>query len=302
MGGMDFLLSSKFSDVNKRILDIILNVQNTMELTDEELFAGLNLTKASYQKVLAGEKHIGLESFLDFLEKFKISIDSTVAGGIDYVALREHFRGNKGFVPERYTFSPESKLRAPAYMLDYVERTEGNYYKMLLMRKLQITSDLFQNLEQKVSATLSSDLCQSILRLTHDEKKVVDMGRNFYNFSKESPIGNQFRQSRSISEAYEMMCYDIIPKNVENNCDYRLGVLKKNYCEIWAYPNSKVLHTLGTDTLTNKAFSLLREGFASIPPMYFGLPPSKVVTTACVSLGFDYCRMEISFPQAVGHQ
>lgn len=246
-------------------------IKDSLLLSDQEFAETLGLSYADYVKHRQGAFFLPLDCVFEFAEKMNFHFEDL---------LKQEFRikiesaTGQTLLPERYTYATYSELQPIKNIISYLELVRGFRAKVNLIRKFNLTDDIFNGSEQKVNVNLISDIV-SYLNNTYkfSEKEYKAMGQQTPFVVKGDFLKNKLTAPKTIEDVVSTFfeeCTHLFDKNYHYKIDNIVG----NHVIIDAAPRKHVLEEMKINLTDfgNREVCLTRMGVISSMTYYkYGL-------------------------------
>lgn len=258
------------------------------------MVSALRLDLSQYDLLRSAGQSPPVMSCLNLAIMLNVDPSDLMYGRLDYKALAEHYRGNALYIPERYFNTAFSKLRSSLHVLSYIERTRGEYERNRMLRKFQISSEVFNDPTTQISFRFLSDLCAFLEQSGYADEDFARMGRLSAVVNKTGPVGSVLAQRKPPRAIYEdglslaMSCFD-------EDHDYRVVQATQNSVTVRAELKPGIREALGPDGIGNLSTCLVRREVLASFTSYSGLGFAKAAETQCIHRGHSHCEYEFDF-------
>jgi hypothetical protein len=210
-------------------------------------------------------------------------------GRIDYDALSRHLKGETHYIPQKYMGDGNLSRLFLASLIEYSDTHIDPIISDILLRKIQIRRQAFQQYYEKNSILLLQNALDFFELIGHPSETYFQMGAYFSSFAKSHLLEPKNYQNLSISEVYDYLIRSFLPPLIRS-WDIHLEKLTSVSCRIRIVSETKV---------GNKKLCLWRSGlFASIPEI-LGLPRAGTQESSCIHSGDPECEHEMNFEYSV---
>lgn len=216
-------------------------IKDSLLLSDQKFAETLGLSYEDYVKHRQGAFFLPLDCVFEFAEKMNFHFEDL---------LKQEFRikiesaTGQTLLPERYTYATYSELQPIKNIISYLELVRGFRAKVNLIRKFNLTDDIFNGSEQKVNVNLISDIV-SYLNNTYkfSEKEYKAMGQQTPFVVKGDFLKNKLTAPKTIEDVVSTFfeeCTHLFDKNYHYKIDNIVG----NHVIIDAVPRKHVLEEM----------------------------------------------------------
>jgi hypothetical protein len=281
-----------------RLADTLERLRLTLGVSTREWAEILDISVPSYADIKEGREEVSLSALENVTREFDLSLESFMAGDLDFRAAAARFRGDLGYLPERYQIGAFSYRRSALNPLNYVEEFFGWETRLQALRRLQVDEAVFSKLDERISMQFTADLCSYLESLNCHPDEFFAMGAYSVVTNQNSPIPARLQKARSLKELHDIVIHECLTRFVERNCFYRLASSDSEGCVIEAPVNPELTDALQGRKAGSPHICMYKLGVIAAFPGYVGLPFSSVVETSCVHRGDSVCRYEADFSRA----
>jgi hypothetical protein len=250
-------------------------------------------SRADHSTILIrGQDLIGLAAHVE------LSPEALIEERVDFKALAAHSTGAVGYLPEKYSTAPRSKVRTSAHLLDCIEARLGWKVRSRLLRKFQVTESLIGDADARINIRFLTDLCAELSRLGISELDLREMGAHSLFRNYHTPLGQAFRALKGPQSLLERCFTEIIQESYDQNHLYTLQKLDQTECVVRVSCNPEVSDALRAVKLGSSHVCQAREGTFSSLSGYQNLPFAEVSERKCIHRGDSTCEYVIRFESA----
>lgn len=257
----------------------------------------LGVSESDYDRIRTGEHPIAITSLDAIARHLNVSLESFWNNTIDVAALAARFKGDAGFLRERYSEGALSRRWSSINILDFVELYFGWELRALALKHLQVSEAVFASPEEMINLRFPIELYEFLRKHGVTDSNFFLIGANSVMTYMNAPLGQEIQKARSVAETYEAFCAGIGP-HLEKNCHYGLDQIDSSSCTLTCIPSTQLCDALHEDTPGSEQLCSTKAGVVSAMPGYLGLPFAHVEEITCIHRGDDACRFEADFERA----
>lgn len=281
-------------DFNEVFLTRIERVRTVLGVSIREWAETLGVSASDFVRFNMKRECPPVRSMELLAGRLGIGLDSLLSGSFDLKTVTEHFRGNKAYIPHKYTVAAKSRIRTLAHSIDYLTKTFNPHFRKALLNHLQIDEVILLSRDQPSNVKLVVDMFDVLRRCNISDAHIMNLG---------AASAQQFKQILrpkflNIQTAESLWAYVIedVPSLFSGNDDHRLKRINKYGCIVSSVLNKEVAETLRPLETGSIDTCSLRTAISTFLSTYIDLPKSFVKKTACIHQGDSECRWEIVFP------
>ncbi len=137
------------------------------------------------------------------------------------------------------------------------------------MQHLQLLPSHLKNSDDKNNIKLPYDICNYVYKY-YGSDVVEKMGESSLQLLKNTPTGQELRESKSLPDMLELFFSDIAPLKIEKNYDWTLLNINSSSVTVSGRPNKEVEFYIGKNNLVSASLESLRTGFLNSLPKIHG--------------------------------
>ena len=291
LGGIDNKIDLKFWNT-------ISGIQNCLQLSDQDLADGLELTTHDLSKFKREHKALGLRQATNFASGLGLDISSFFKGNVDYKCLAQRYFGNSSnAIPELYLLNAKSKRRTVLSILNYLEKVYGYSKRSQILKNFQLNEAVFLNPDDPIHLNLTLDIAQHLFEINNNESILYNMGTFSILNYKDTIITQDLRDSRTDIESYERMFCDISPRFLEKNYKWEISTADSETIVLKGHPNEELKFQILMEPEKHHLGCIIRSGFIGGMAKLLGNHSKKVYKTQCVAKGDSCCTYHIQIGQ-----
>ena len=216
------MLISPEESVKKFILDVGLplnQVPTALGVTSKDFmnwWSGLNPALIQTREL----QSLGQYLNIDEAEIVQKSYDKTL--------IRARIFHGMETLPERYAQNQFSYLRSSAHILKYLRLTRGQSFSDSVLRKLNVSPVLYDNLNNRISLNYFMDLLEALSESGFDQHELDNVACVLFLSLEFTPLGEKFKNARTHFE-----CYEVLANNVQlfdSNYLYTFDIDRTRIC------------------------------------------------------------------------
>lgn len=243
----------------------IEKVKDSQFLDDAQFAKELQMDLKDYLKIRGSTSLLPLDVAFIFAEKFNFHFEDL---------FKTDFKLKTGSsttaLLDRYTHASYSQTKPIMSIMHYLEQVRGPRAKVNVLRKFQLSEDFLLNDKHKANIFLVSDIAtyiQSTFKFS--DKDFVLMGQTTPFVTDNDFLRNKLTGHTSVQKMFTYF-FDECTHLFDQNCDYSLEIMNKDYAIIAAIPKRAVMEELNVvpELFGSSPSSLSRAGIISSMTMF----------------------------------
>lgn len=243
----------------------IEKVKDNKLLDDAQFAKELQMDLKEYLKIRGSSSLLPLDVAFLFAEKFNFHFGDL---------LKKDFKLKSGSettaLLDRYTPACYSQTKPIMSIMHYLEQVRGPRAKVNVLRKFQLSEEFLLNDKHKANIFLVSDIAnyiQSTFKFSDND--FILMGQTTPFVTDNNFLRNKLTGHTSVQKMFTYF-FDECTHLFDQNCDYTVEVMNKDYAIIAAIPKRAVMEELnvGPEQFGSSPSSLSRAGIISSMTMF----------------------------------
>ena len=195
-------------------------------------------------------------------------------------------------LPLKYQMGAASKIRTLFPVLKYIETTFGPKTYKNLLRELNLTVAMLNDLEGLVSIRLFKDLLLQIKSRGIQGEDLYEMGYQVSVLPQYRPARSALSHCKTSRSLFEYAFEHVVP-TYEKNFLYTISRVQKNSLYLKLTPQAQIQDAFKSQVIDSEEISIYRAGIMSAHPLFISLPPAEVRIQASMQHGSAYHAYEI---------
>ncbi len=161
---------------------------------------------------------------LEFLaHHFGTSVTSIIDGTYNKSEVRLCLFGAGHSLPEKYMRDAFSRVRSSAHIIEYLVCRYGRAYADGILRSLRVNPCYFENLNNEISLTFSTDLLATLKERGMGDAELQRLPIFLPLTIGETSIGYAFAQAKTFEHSFEVMCQNTFRFDMNFDYHYTFG-------------------------------------------------------------------------------
>lgn len=270
-------------------------IKSTLSYSDHQIAEIMELKPSQYAALKLQGNIPKITSGVKLCNYLNVSLENLITGSIDYSVLKNHLKLKSSILPQKYTYGAFGRRRTLINIFDYLEKWYGWEKVSLVLRKFQMSYDLFLDPEAPINNLFIVDLLQFLSKVGFTDLELFMMGAHSAHSNKNSPIAKKIKKSKTPQKLMQLMIEDRITDLYDQNFYYELQELKEEHCVVNIHQREAVAESLKLNKMGSKQLSINKAGVFSSMTCLAGFPQSKVIRTKSTHEGNDYCQYRLEF-------
>lgn len=262
-------------------------MRKTGRISQVEFGKLLDVHQTAVCRIEKGSQSLTPEQLSIISKYFSVSVDSLLAGEVNYLRIAEQFGGAPP-LPERYRSLAFSKMREPRPLLQFAHEARGNSFARKLLTSIGLEEVLFLNLDLPISVNCNLDMARKLIetgtltkemfpRLVEQTRTEASQGflHKIYS-TQENPI--------SLMQAWIINAH-----HYESNFKYAIEGLNSNAIDLTITPNAHMADVRYKDETLGSFLCDYKKAYFHSFPALIGQAPLTIEEKECHFHGHAKC-------------
>lgn len=265
----------------------VSNIMIHLELNESDLMEIMEISRVDFSRALRHQSYskLPITGFFKLSKKLGIGIKNIQSGNIDYEALKEHFKGNKTFIPKRYQHYQNSRIAPSNNLLVFSKGFFGAEVAETIKRELQINDVILADPNQNIGSLLPIDILSKLDELNVKDTSFQTMG-SFFFAQRLRPLLSVLPENLN---QYLELIFEHHMQTTEKNMSYSIHRVTSTEATIKVETRQDTKDAFGLSQFGGSSYYQYVKGcYAEIMKIHLKLPTSHYLPVTMLSEGDDY--------------
>lgn len=275
------------------IWEVLNQLSRTLDLSMGSLAALMELSEKELRQLSHRKQVPSMNAMVALCRALNISLESLFQQSFDRAALVAQFHGRTHEIPDRFRSHPNSKCRTVIPLLDLIESELGWDQRKFVLRKFQLTEEMFVNPDTPINMRLAVEASDYLLRYYKKPRLLLQVGHLGAQRLTQTPLFSEMVSQKKVSGFFEFAGSTLAGQYLEKNYDWNVERAHSKFLAFSGKPSETMRADPNWKFLIKEAPCWVRSGYLDRLPLEAGFGKLRIKKIACVSQGDRECRWEI---------